>query len=466
MTYRGAMTQARTRWNPIMSEVFAGFGVPLWVMAGAEAIRARELVQPVEAEQVVFPVQWLLRRVGPGVRLTQAGYLPPAVVREALAAGLADPIGSSTREVDVFELGQLRSLCTRMRLLRPVKGTLTVTKLGTRLADDPEALWWHLADGLPTDRDPFSRHQAGLELLSVLVPLADDELAHDGYGSAAWRARGRRLDEALGICWATADGARATHRWTETGALLRLLGLTPDDSWSGRGRAPAGEAAAVAFARAALTRTAVPVADPTSPGPVDALDVRVRLTGTDPLVWRRLVVPASITLGRLHHVLQGAMGWTDSHLHLFRVGGRLVGPVDLDLAEPSDDEDMIPLGSVAGPGSVIGYEYDFGDSGEHDVEVLGELPGYPGRTPVVVAGERACPPEDVGGIGGHDRLREVLAGHADRAGVDPEEAADLVAWAPDGYDPDHFDVALANHRIAVALSNDELAKLQQAIEQR
>jgi hypothetical protein len=96
------MTQTRTRWNPVMSEVFAGFGVPFWVLSGAEAIRAWEPVAPVAAEQVVFPVLWLLRRVGPeGLRLTQAGYLPPAVVGEALAAGLADPIGPSRREIDV-----------------------------------------------------------------------------------------------------------------------------------------------------------------------------------------------------------------------------------------------------------------------------------------------------------------------------------------------------------------------------
>ena len=447
-----------------MLEVFAGSGVPLWVIGGAEAIRAWEPVVPVEAAQVLFPVQWLLRRVGPGVRLTQAGDLPPAVVGDALAAGLADPIGSSRREVDVIELGTLRQACTRMRLLRPVKGTLTVTKLGQRLVDDPAALWWHLADCMPTDRDRFARHQAGLELLSLLVPLADHELVDDGFGTAAWRARSRRLDEALGLCWATSDGARATHRWTETGALLRLLGLAGDQSWSAQ-PVPMEPPAVVAFARAALTRPALPVPDPTSPGPVDALEVLVSLTGTDPLVWRRLVVPAAIPLGRLHHVLQGAMGWTESHLHLFRVGDRLVGPVDLDLGEPNDDEDTISL-AAAGPGSVIGYEYDFGDSWEHRVEVLADLPGYLGRAPVVVAGERACPPEDVGGIGGHQQLCDVLAGHAELAGLDPDQAEELVAWAPDGYDPQHFDVDQANHRIAVALSGDELAKLQQAIEQR
>lgn len=421
-----------------MLEVFAGRGVPVWVMAGAEAIRAREPIAPLDAEQVVFPVRWLLQRIRPGVRLTQAGYLPPAVVADAMAAGVADPIGSTKREVDVVEVHTLRALCTRMRLLRPVKGTLSVTKLGQRLADDPDALWWHLADSLPMDRDRFPRHQAGLELLSLLVPLAEHEAADDRFGMVSWRARGRRLDDALGVCWATSDGRRAIHRWTETGALLRLLGLTGDDSWSARGRDPIGEAAAVAFARAALTRPAVPVPDSTSPGPSDVLEILVSLTGTDPLVWRRLVVPAAITLGRLHTVLQGAMGWTDSHLHLFRVGQRLVGPVDLDLEVPNDDEDAITLGSVAGPGAAIDYEYDFGDNWEHRIEVLAALPGRLGRTPVVVAGERACPPEDAGGIGGFGELCAVLAGHAEQAGLDPDQAADLRAWAPEGYDsPPH-----------------------------
>jgi hypothetical protein len=72
----------------------------------------------------------------------------------------------------------------------------------------------------------------------------------------------------------------------------------------------------------------------------------------------------------------------------------------------------------------------------------------------------------VGGIGGHERLCQVLAGHAQLVGLDPSEAADLVAWAPPGYDPDHFEVERANQLIALALSSDDLAKLQQAIEKR
>lgn len=37
----------------------------------------------------------------------------------------------------------------------------------------------------------------------------------------------------------------------------------------------------------------------------------------DPPVWRRLEVPGNAHLGWLHAVLQVAVGWTNSHLHLF-----------------------------------------------------------------------------------------------------------------------------------------------------
>ena len=50
--------------------------------------------------------------------------------------------------------------------------------------------------------------------------------------------------------------------------------------------------------------------------------LRVELEGIEPLIWRRLEVPAAITLPKLHRVLQVVMGWTDSHLHSFRIGDR------------------------------------------------------------------------------------------------------------------------------------------------
>ena len=233
----------------------------------------------------------------------------------------------------------------------------------------------------------------------MLLPVGEHQRSADGLGSTVWLARQRRLDEALGMCWSTGDGRRARHSWTHTGSLLRALGIHDGGTLFGRPGDPISTDAAVAFARAALTRPAVSVPDPTSPGPVDALEVLVTLTGTDPVVWRRLVVPAGITLGGLHRVLQGAMGWTDSHLHLYQVGDRLIGPEDLDLGAPADDEDLTLLRSVAQPGQWLVYQYDFGDNWQHQVEVLRALPDHLGRTPVVVAGERACPPRTSAGSG-------------------------------------------------------------------
>ena len=48
--------------------------------------------------------------------------------------------------------------------------------------------------------------------------------------------------------------------------------------------------------------------------------IKIQLLDIEPAIWRRFVVPASITLDRLHDVIQIVMGWTDSHLHEFTIG--------------------------------------------------------------------------------------------------------------------------------------------------
>src|SRR5262245_47793984 len=53
--------------------------------------------------------------------------------------------------------------------------------------------------------------------------------------------------------------------------------------------------------------------------------IKVTLLDTDPSIWRRLLVPADLTLEQLHHVLQLAMGWKDCHMHEFRIGQQRLG---------------------------------------------------------------------------------------------------------------------------------------------
>jgi hypothetical protein len=78
-------------------------------------------------------------------------------------------------------------------------------------------------------------------------------------------------------------------------------------------------------------------------------------------------------------------------------------------------------------------EYDFGDGWEHDVVVEGKGTGTP--IPVVLAGRRRCPPEDVGGPWGYE---EFLAAIADPA--HPEHAMRL-DWIGGPFDPAEFDLA-------------------------
>ena len=168
--------------------------------------------------------------------------------------------------------------------------------------------------------------------------------------------------------------------------------------------------------------------------------LRVELEGIEPLIWRRLQVPTTITLPRLHSVLQVVMGWTDSHLHSFRIGDR-----EYSNAEDLDEVNMLgvkgrKLDALLGDTiREFVYLYDFGDSWEHRIVVESidkAKPDWP--YPLCVAGERAGPPEDVGGTGGYEDFVAAIAnpGH--------EEHEDLLVWVGGAFDPEGFDINSVN----------------------
>jgi hypothetical protein len=88
-----------------------------------------------------------------------------------------------------------------------------------------------------------------------------------------------------------------------------------------------------------------------------------------PPIWRRIVVPASLTLRELHAVIQTAMGWDDYHLHLFEIDGVLYGDIEDIQGQPLGDENTFTVGQAAIAVTEFRYEYDFGDSWEHDVVI-------------------------------------------------------------------------------------------------
>jgi hypothetical protein len=102
-----------------------------------------------------------------------------------------------------------------------------------------------------------------------------------------------------------------------------------------------------------------------------AFELKVTLRAVQPPIWRRLRVATSLTLRELHHVLQIAFGWNDSHLHEFAIGERRFGMPDPleDIGEPPLDERDFQLGRLVGTGDRFDYVYDFGDDWRHEILV-------------------------------------------------------------------------------------------------
>ena len=182
--------------------------------------------------------------------------------------------------------------------------------------------------------------------------------------------------------------------------------------------------------------------------PTEVYQLKVTLLGSSPPIWRRLLVPADVTLAQLHDVLQAAMGWEDGHMHEFSVGRRRIGrpdPEDRLMEMPDvENEATVRLSDILGRvGSKAIYMYDFGDSWEHRIVLEKRLPVDPNTEyPVCTDGQLACPPEDCGGIPGFYDLVEALN--------DPnhERHEEMLDWIGDDFDPEAFSVAKVNRMLA------------------
>lgn len=169
---------------------------------------------------------------------------------------------------------------------------------------------------------------------------------------------------------------------------------------------------------------------------------RIALEGIKPDIWRRIQVPETYSFWDLHIAIQDSMGWEDQHLHIFK----MVNPTTKESEKIGVPEDIIGLEATTLPGwkiplptyfsfqnNVAQYSYDFGDNWHHEV-VLEEILPIERRTryPRCVDGERACPPEDCGGIWGYERILEVVK--------DPnhEEFKDLKRWLGRIFKPEEF----------------------------
>jgi hypothetical protein len=139
----------------------------------------------------------------------------------------------------------------------------------------------------------------------------------------------------------------------------------------------------------------------------DIVQLKVRLLGISPMIWRRVVVPTTMTLRELHGVLQVAMGWEGIHLFLFDVYTVRYGSFELHAATPDVSLQEFGLRKNAR----FSYIYDMGDHWEHEIRVEAINPPAKQPYPICIGGSGACPPEDCGGVDGYLERRDEAEGY-------------------------------------------------------
>ena len=398
--------------------------------------------------------QW----VGAGRRLTQTGRITLADARELIGllgtGDVIDPeIGDRVFRTKSSE--ELRGItliaewAKASGLVRRTSGQLVAVKKHAGLLERPLELWAQMFEAFP-------RLGEALCVSGWSASLLRDDF-QDGVGAVletmARRGDALGLAEACALAWETVapryvlDDLTKEHLTTvrqltdrDVRHALEVLGQLGAVRPSVNGNSVELTGLAVWALRRRL-------GTPALGDPVYRLKIALAQVA-DPPVWRRMLVPATMGLDRLHDVIQAAMGWLDYHLHVFSDGRTRYGVPDPELQ--FGDERAATVGDLLPRvGSRALYTYDFGDDWEHEIVLEQQLAAEPNVAyPVCVAGEGACPPEDCGGAWGYEHLREVLA--------DPssEEHQDMVAWLgldkADDFDPHRFDVDQANRLLAAA----------------
>lgn len=179
------------------------------------------------------------------------------------------------------------------------------------------------------------------------------------------------------------------------------------------------------------------------PKEVEVYQLRIVLSGIKPPIWRTIQAENNTTLPELHHIIQAVMGWQNCHLHSFLIRGVEYAESHPDMEGDVRSETHKRLRDiVSATGEEFKYLYDFGDSWEHKITLEKALPvDKEKRYPVCLEGQRACPPEDCGGIWGYEDFLKAIGDE------NHEEHDEMLAWVGGEFDPEKFDVAAVNKEL-------------------
>jgi hypothetical protein len=166
-----------------------------------------------------------------------------------------------------------------------------------------------------------------------------------------------------------------------------------------------------------------------------AYKIKITLKDMEPLIWRRVIVPAEITFKRFHDVIQFVMGWENRYLYDFNIKEeKLRITIDEEAIAEYEFYSKKKLTKKNDPYGYISrmleitprlcsevkidkylceyknieYVYDFGDYWKHDISLEEVLEDYNYGYPTCIEGEGTCPPEDVGGVSGYEEFLKVI----------------------------------------------------------
>lgn len=172
--------------------------------------------------------------------------------------------------------------------------------------------------------------------------------------------------------------------------------------------------------------------------------IQIVLKGSKPKIWRRILIPSELLLSDFHKIIQSSMGWTDSHLHQF-VKNKTFYTLRMKNDDFWDEMNNVDYKNLKASDLLefekdkIVYEYDFGDSWEHDI-ILEKILPIENKilSPICTDGKMNCPPEDCGGVWGYANLVEILKN------PDNEEYQSYMEWIGENFDPEYFNIDEVN----------------------
>lgn len=164
--------------------------------------------------------------------------------------------------------------------------------------------------------------------------------------------------------------------------------------------------------------------------------IRLEFRGIEPKIWRRFSVPGDLQARDLVKVVRKVAGWPGAHMDA----------VHFPRPAPSVQRPLLVAERLQS-GDGFRYTYDFGSPWTHDLVVESvEVVSSADHRVVLIAGERACPPDDCGGAAGYAELCQALA---------KKRPSRLVRWVKEvspNFEPEAFDVGARNSRSLSHLS--------------